>query len=87
MSLRYRFYNRYPATETNETCLWHRVNHPVPMTSFSTGWNTNRYQGPLRRSLASSPVPCILSPFPQNTELFIDPQIIELTNTEYSQYS
>ena len=26
------------------------------MTSFSTGWNnTNRYQGPLRRSLASCP--------------------------------
>ena len=57
MSLRYRFYNRYPATETNETCLWHRVNHPVPMTSFSTGWNTNRYQGPLRRSLHPPPFP------------------------------
>ena len=55
MSLRYRFYNRYPETETNEACLWHRVNHPVPITSFSTGWNTNRYQRPLCLSLASSP--------------------------------
>ena len=32
MSLRYRFYNRYPKAETNGVCLWHRVNHPVPMT-------------------------------------------------------
>ena len=59
MSLKYRFYNWYPETETNEACLWHRVNHPVPMTSFSTGWNTNRYtnryQGKLRHSLASCP--------------------------------
>ena len=71
MILRYRFYNQYPETKTNEDCLWHRVNHPVPMTSFSTGWNTNQYQRPLRRSLASSPVPRILSPFPWHAPLAV----------------
>ena len=82
MSLRYRFYNRYPATETNEACLWHRVNHPVPMTSFSTGWNTNRYQGPLRRSLTSSPVPRILSPFPWHAPLAVPAIHSKESNTE-----
>ena len=83
MSLRYRFYNRYPATETNEVCLWHRVNHPVPMTSFSTGWNTNRYQGPLRCSVASSSVPSHPLPFPSHPPLAVQKIHSKEATTKY----
>ena len=83
MRIRYWFYNQYPATETNEACLWHQVNHPVPMTSFSTGWNTNRYKDRYAVCLHPPPVPRILSPF----QRFIrnnQTQNIELMNTQYS---
>ena len=34
MGLRYRFLNRYPATETNSRVHQHRVKEPVPKAIF-----------------------------------------------------